>query len=618
MNRFFGYAAGALALLGVLTAWADPESSYLIDASALALGCVWLVHACITGEAKTHWLVVLPLLSAMVGLIQLALGSTAIRFDTTREVCTWLARAALFQIAYSGLQEGRTQRQVLNALAGCAAALSVLGTLAWFTAGGKVFWLIPTPYTDEVMATFLNRDHFAIFIELVLPIALFRAFFERKVWGAVAAAAMFGSVVAIGARAGSIILTIEICILAGVSLARGLFTLRRAAAFTLVLSTGVAVYGWQYLWFRFSGSNPLAFRREMLAATIHMVQSRPWIGFGLGTWPSVYPAFAVFDPAGFFMNHAHNDWAELAADGGLPLFAAVLAMFAASLAGMRGTWWAAGIPAALLNACLDFPLHKSSLAGMLFFLLGASSGPRPKTAGCALPILSGPLMGMRWITRSSVLSCWLGSYEKDWLRQLGAVIQPGSVFFDVGAQAGYHTLHASRLVGAGGRVCAFEPVPRNVEYLRRHLALNHIGNVLLLEAAVGDQDGHANFTQGAGFMAGRLTPSGELSVPLLSLDAWLEQGRLPAPDVLKIDVEGSELDVLRGADRLLREHGPAVLVDTHDFLGGECVGIHQRCVAELRRHGYSIRETTAEQRQTVRGKFAGGIVARRNRGKVLA
>jgi FkbM family methyltransferase len=292
----------------------------------------------------------------------------------------------------------------------------------------------------------------------------------------------------------------------------------------------------------------------------------------LGSWPSVYPAFAVFDPAGFFMNHAHNDFAELAADGGLPLFATVLATFAASLGMIRRAWWVAGVPAAMLNACLDFPLHKSSLGGMMFFLLGALSAQKPTTAGWALPILSGPLRGVRWITRSSVLSCWFGWYEKDWMRQLGEVMRPGSAVFDIGAQAGYHTLHASRLVGAAGHVYAFEPVPRNIGYLRCHLSINQIGNVQLLEAAVGDHDGSAHFTEGAGFMAGHLTPSGELSVPLLSLDRCLEQGRLPAPDVLKIDVEGSELEVLLGASRLLAKHGPAVLIDTHDFLGGDCVG----------------------------------------------
>lgn len=383
--KVFGYSCGVLVLLGILTAWADPESGYLLNAGALALCCVWLVHACISGHVTTHWMIAVPLLAAFAGLLQLAFGATAIRFETVNETCTWCARAALFQLAYIGLPDFRTKRRVVNALTVCAGLMSVVGTLAWFTAGGKVFWLIPTPYHDEVMATFLNRDHYAILIELLLPVALYRALFERKVWGAVAAAAMFGSVAAIGARAGSIITALEILILALVAFSRGLFTLRRAAAFLLALGAGVAVCGWQYLWFRMAQSDPLAFRREMLVATFHMVRIHPLAGFGLGTWPSVYPAFAVFDPAGYFMNHAHNDWAELAADGGLPLLAVILVILATYLRTLRRAWWAVGIPAALLNACLDFPLHKSSLAAVLFFLLGASVQPFSRRAKHLVP-----------------------------------------------------------------------------------------------------------------------------------------------------------------------------------------------------------------------------------------
>ena len=69
--------------------------------------------------------------------------------------------------------------------------------------------------------------------------------------------------------------------------------------------------------------------------------------------------------------------------------------------------------------------------------------------------------------------------------------------FDIGAHAGYYTLIASKLVGGSGHVVAFEPAPRNLRYLRRHLSLNHVSNVTVLEVAVSDRAGVGRFDVGA-------------------------------------------------------------------------------------------------------------------------
>ena len=87
-------------------------------------------------------------------------------------------------------------------------------------------------------------------------------------------------------------------------------------------------------------------------------------------------AFAVFDPPGVFMNHAHNDWAEWTADGGLP-FLGLLAIFGCALAlRARQNLWTLGVPAVFAHALLDFPLHKSAIACVLFFLAGVSLSRR--------------------------------------------------------------------------------------------------------------------------------------------------------------------------------------------------------------------------------------------------
>src|SRR5579859_4589563 len=112
-----------------------------------------------------------------------------------------------------------------------------------------------------------------------------------------------------------------------------------------------------------------------------------------------------------------------------------------------------------------------------------------------VPVLSGPNRGMRWVIGAGNHSCWRGTYERDRLAHACQVVCPGATVFDVGAHAGCgcYTLALSRTVGALGRVLAFEPDAGNLARLKRHLAINHIENVQVIEAAVLDQVGTVPF-----------------------------------------------------------------------------------------------------------------------------
>src|SRR6478735_4046172 len=94
--------------------------------------------------------------------------------------------------------------------------------------------------------------------------------------------------------------------------------------------------------------------------------------------------------------------------------------------------------------------------------------------GMLIPVLQGPLRGKWWTVGSAAHACWLGTYEPDESTLLMHGIRPRQVVFDLGAQAGYHTLHAAILVGPEGRVYAFEPNPLNARYLRKHAELNSL------------------------------------------------------------------------------------------------------------------------------------------------
>ena len=113
-----------------------------------------------------------------------------------------------------------------------------------------------------------------------------------------------------------------------------------------------------------------------------------------------------------------------------------------------------------------------------------------------VPIIQGPLRGKRWVVGSSTHGCWLGSYEYVKSRLRERHVRSGDPVYDIGAHVGFYTLLASVLVGPTGRVVAFEPFPRNLAYLRKHLALNHVRNAVVIEGAVYDHEGEVRITEG--------------------------------------------------------------------------------------------------------------------------
>jgi FkbM family methyltransferase len=199
-----------------------------------------------------------------------------------------------------------------------------------------------------------------------------------------------------------------------------------------------------------------------------------------------------------------------------------------------------------------------------------------------VPIIQGPLRGKRWIVGAATHGCWLGTYEYRKQRLFAQAIRPGHVVYDVGANVGFYTLLAAVRAGAGGRVIAFEPLPRNVTLLRRHMALNEIHNVDVRDTAVSDTAGSAAFTDGVGPATGRLDRAGALHVTTVTLDESVYSYGMAPADVIKMDIEGGELRALRGAKRLLADRRPVVFLSTHGN------AVHEPCCALLRDLGYHV------------------------------
>lgn len=163
-----------------------------------------------------------------------------------------------------------------------------------------------------------------------------------------------------------------------------------------------------------------------------------------------------------------------------------------------------------------------------------------------------------------------GNREPPVQKVLSEWLAPGQVFYDVGANAGYFCLVASKLMGRSGKIFAFEAEPDVTYRLRSTLERNDLGQVTVVEKAVWSGNGTVKFDRGLGSpdrLVGRVRegdgagPGDPIAVPSVSLDEFLRSA--PPPDVVKCDVEGAEVEVFRGAANLLARHRPKVVCEVH-------------------------------------------------------
>jgi FkbM family methyltransferase len=224
-------------------------------------------------------------------------------------------------------------------------------------------------------------------------------------------------------------------------------------------------------------------------------------------------------------------------------------------------------------------------------------------------ILQGRLRGKKWILGSRVLEYALGSFEWEKAKLLERIIKKTFVVYDIGAHVGYYTLLAAQPVGEKGKVIAFEPLPRNVKYLRRHVEMNRCSNVMIIEAAVTDKRGKSSFDTGRDSFTGHLSQKGDLQIITVSIDELIAARKIPHPDLMKINVEGAEMHVLEGARLTLTRYEPEILLSTHSDR------LHERCIDFLVSLDYKPKHVTGNDLYGVREIFAQRLRSQTHTGK---
>lgn len=207
-----------------------------------------------------------------------------------------------------------------------------------------------------------------------------------------------------------------------------------------------------------------------------------------------------------------------------------------------------------------------------------------------LPCFAGPLKGFYWST-SSNYDFLTGTYESpETVNEFVSWLNPRTVFYDLGANAGYYSLIAARYISKGA-VFAFEPVPAHRTLMEEHLKRNtgkFHAVIKLFPFAVTSSRQMLHFSntkaEGASYIK---QGKKDLHVQGISLDEFVAEGH-PPPDIIKIDVEGAELDVLKGSLEILNKYRPRLLLATHD---SHLPGVRQDCIDLLHQLGYKLKHT---------------------------
>jgi FkbM family methyltransferase len=207
-------------------------------------------------------------------------------------------------------------------------------------------------------------------------------------------------------------------------------------------------------------------------------------------------------------------------------------------------------------------------------LLYDYNSPRNRGIELVVPYLDDLGLALRLQINTREFICWqvffLGEYEPESIALIQQVIQPGDIVVEAGANIGTETLLLAQQVGCSGRVYAFEPVPHIADWLHLNVLHNHLSDrVSIVRFSLGENTASVTFhlaprsftNQG---MSSKLPFRGateQLDVRQVTLDAWCSLNDIQRLDFLKMDIQGAEIDLLRGGVQTLQTYRPMVYTE---------------------------------------------------------
>lgn len=186
-----------------------------------------------------------------------------------------------------------------------------------------------------------------------------------------------------------------------------------------------------------------------------------------------------------------------------------------------------------------------------------------------------------------------GVYEPDSIALVMSEIQPGDVVIDVGANIGYYSLMMGKRVGATGRVYSFEPSSQFYKRLKKGIDTNGLSAIIIpvkvgLSDCVGEAMLHVGETTASISMEGPQFDQSNETIVVDTMDCcWLKMGDSRRVSLIKVDVDGFEVRVLRGSKRLLEKYHPKMLIEVCPYVLKQSGSSWSEMLAILEEYGYN-------------------------------
>ncbi|MHA1491431.1 MAG: FkbM family methyltransferase [Promethearchaeota archaeon] len=163
---------------------------------------------------------------------------------------------------------------------------------------------------------------------------------------------------------------------------------------------------------------------------------------------------------------------------------------------------------------------------------------------------------------------FLGYYEFQKTQLFKKLVKPGMTILDIGTNKGYFTLLSAKKMKDEGEILSFEPHPENYYWIKKSISANGYKSIKLFQIALFNKNGEMRLFEGSKSGHHSLVRNkdlGSITIPTKKLDDILADQKISRVDLIKIDVEGAEIQVLEGANNLLTQQSPKLLIDIHEI-----------------------------------------------------
>jgi O-antigen ligase len=346
----------------------EPWSIFLVETCSAALFLLWIGKQVLEGEMKVRWNpLFLPM--AVFGLLilsQLVFRRSAYPHDTVSLALLYLAYGMLCFLAGQTLIRGSQARTLALIFSVYGGAVAAFALLQGISSNGRLYWIRQPRSGGWIYGPYVNHNHYAGLMEMLAPIPLVLsltrlASTKARAAAAATAAVMVGTIFISGSRGGMLAIVAELVILAAllVKQKRGLRTAIGIGVFMAIVAGLLTWVGGPEITKRLAtvgtGHSDLSsdIRTYVNRDGLRMFLKKPVMGWGLGTFPVVYPQFRTFY-TNFFVNEAHDDYLQLLVEMGLLGFATMLwfvvTLYTRAVKKMKN--WTGEIGGAVTLACV--------------------------------------------------------------------------------------------------------------------------------------------------------------------------------------------------------------------------------------------------------------------------